>query len=90
MLSGPVQYQGKAGFLKLNFQFSNSRNTGKCKLGRFCSNSHIAMDLQFFNFIYSQIQPYSYAVIINVLHCTDGNLERIYIIIEVHFQRSAF
>ena len=41
MLSGRVQYQGKAGFLKLNFQFSNSQNTGKCKLGRFCSNSHI-------------------------------------------------
>ena len=35
MLSRQVQYQGKAGFFKLNFQFSNSRNTGKCKLGWF-------------------------------------------------------
>ena len=35
MLSVRVQHQGKAGFFKLNFQFSNSQNTGKCKLGRY-------------------------------------------------------
>ena len=35
MLIGWVQYQGKAGFSQLNFQFSISQNTGKCELGRF-------------------------------------------------------
>ena len=34
MLSERVQYQGKAGFIKLKFQFSNSQNTVKCELGR--------------------------------------------------------
>ena len=29
MLSEQVQYQGKAGYFILNFQFSNSQNTGK-------------------------------------------------------------
>ena len=33
MLIKRVQYQGKAGFVKLKFQSSISRNTGKCKLG---------------------------------------------------------
>ena len=35
MLSELVQYQGKAGFFKLNFQNVNSQNTGKCELGQF-------------------------------------------------------
>ena len=36
MVSERVQYQGKAGwFFKLNFQFNNSQNTGKCELGWF-------------------------------------------------------
>ena len=44
MLSGQVQYQGKAGFLKLNFQFSNSQNTGKCELGQFLlRQSHLGI-----------------------------------------------
>ena len=42
MLNGQVQYQDNAGFFKLNFQFSNSQNTGKCDLGRFLlRQSHI-------------------------------------------------
>ena len=42
MLIGQVQYQGRAGFSKLNFQFSNSQNTGKCELGWFLlRQSHI-------------------------------------------------
>ena len=32
MPSEQVQYQGKTGFFKLNFQNSISQNTGKCKL----------------------------------------------------------
>ena len=35
MLSEQVQYQGKAGFFKLNFQNCISQNTGNCKLGGF-------------------------------------------------------
>ena len=41
MLSGCVQYQGKAGFLN-NFQNSISQNTGKCELGKF-SLRHLHM-----------------------------------------------
>ena len=35
MLSELVHYQGKAGFLKLNFQNGISRSTGKCELSWF-------------------------------------------------------
>ena len=35
MLSELVQYQGKAGFFKLNFQDGISQNTGICELGQF-------------------------------------------------------
>ena len=35
MISEPVQYQGKAGFIKLHFQNGISLNTAKCKLGWF-------------------------------------------------------
>ena len=41
MLSGQVQYQSKAVFLNWIFKLvAISRNTGKCKLGGFCSDSH--------------------------------------------------
>ena len=35
MLSEWVQYQGKAGCFKFNFQISISWNTGKCKVYEF-------------------------------------------------------
>ena len=42
MLSERVQYQGKAGFFKFNFQNGISRNTGNCELGGFSlRQSHI-------------------------------------------------
>ena len=42
MLSDLVQYQGKAGFFKLNFQNGISRNSGKCELGWYLHRqSHI-------------------------------------------------
>ena len=42
MLSELVQYQGRAGFFKLNFQNGISQNTGKCELSRFSlRQSHI-------------------------------------------------
>ena len=35
MLSEWVQYQGKAGYFKIEFQNGISQNTGECKLGGF-------------------------------------------------------
>ena len=43
MLTGRVQYQGK-GF-KMNLQFSNFRNTDKCKLGRFLLRHAVTYDI---------------------------------------------
>ena len=42
LLSKTSQYQGEAGFVRLNFQNGISQNTGKCELGQFSlRQSHI-------------------------------------------------
>ena len=44
MLSEQVQYQGKTGLFKLNFQNSISQNTGKSKLDEYLlRQSHIQL-----------------------------------------------
>ena len=59
MLSEPVQYKGKAGFLKLNFQDGTSQNTAKCELGWFLlRQSHITTPLS--THVHQHSIPYTY------------------------------
>ena len=70
MLNGQVQYQCKAGSFKLNFQFSNSQNTGKCELGRFLLRQahiidsrkymHAALACKTDGFLCSRVLHYNY------------------------------